>query len=851
MTNDTGNVYQLSHYKVLDYIMTHVQLEIDLTKKPAHTKVCLTIKPNPNVTDRSKDLVLDGEHLMLTHVALNNRTLDDEEFVLSLNSLIIKNVPQEEEFQIETHSILTECTDLFGLYETDGIYLVKAETEGLRRIFYCIDRPDNLATYTTTIYANCRTHPVLLCNGRLITKQAVDDAIHSVTWSDTTPKPTYLFALVAGNLNYSSTIFKTQSGCKIPIEFYVSSQDTFKCEFAKEVLKKAMSWDETVCQLECELAQHIVAGVDKYASGASEPTGLNLFNTENLFATPSIKTDLGMIRVLEVVAHEFFHYWTGNRVTIRDWFNLTFKEGLTTFRAALFCEDLFGSCVTRLINGKNLDPQAPRQSSYTAVRSLYTIAAYEKGADIFRMMMLVIGKESFLKHLSHFLKKNDGGAVTIENLLFALTHETGVDILSFLPWFTEPGIPKVQVTDEYDAKQQQYKLYVKTSNDSGKPIPMVTGLLDRSGNELLADTLLLINKSEMEFSFDHITERPIPSLLRDFSAPVHLEYKASNEDLLLLMQYDSNLYNRCEAARTLIIKLVTEYCSAQQVNYPSNFFDTYRLLVRNQDIEPWILSELLMINSEEDLISAFDMPTFELITIARHLLQKNIAEQLKEDWHYLAHRIEHYRPVTEPQFSLFDITDAGMRRLKSVYYSYLRHLEPEMIRDRLIQQFNDQLNTNMTDTIGALSLLGEMGYEIEMDKALDQFYQQWHEDTHAINYWFRVQASLHSNQVVNRVNRLLDHSAFDILNPNKIYSLLGTFIGNPYGFHNATGDGYRLITKMVLVLDKLNPPLAANLAQKFMSWKQYDEPRKKLMLENLIIISKEAISVDVKNRIHI
>lgn len=847
MPSPAQKCYELSQYKVLDYFMTHVVLQIDLTTKPAHSSAQLTIKPNPNIPNPAADLRLDGEHMVLTSLKLNGCVLESSAYELLSDSLIIKNVPRNQEFSIETTAILSESTDLFGLYETDGIYLIKAETEGLRRVFYCIDRPDNLATYTTTIIADQQRYPVLLSNGTLIETKQLPNNSHRVTWLDNLPKPSYLFALVAGSLNYSATSFKTTAGREIPIEFYVSSEDISKCEFAKEAIKIAMAWDEAVFHLNCELSQHMVAGVDKYASGASEPTGLNLFNTENLFATPQIKTDVGMLRVLEVVAHEFFHYWSGNRVTIRDWFNLPFKEGLTTFRAAMLFEDLLGTSLARLLNGKNLDDKAPRQSSYSAVRSLYTIAAYEKAADVFRMMMLIVGRELFYVHMSGFLKDNDGKAVTIEDMLRAMTQSTGIDLNSFLPWFTEPGIPNVYVQDEYDIEKKQYLLKIKVIDPIQRPIPILIGLLNESGVELVPDTLLVVNESSVQFQFDNVPSRPIPSLLRDFSAPIYLHHTLNNDDLLVLMQSDTNLYNRCDAAKRLIINLVSRYCDTGELCFPHRFFTVYKALLQEEQMEPWILAELLQINSVEELIAVMQEPKFELLTAARIKIQKNIALELKNEWLQLEQQITNYTPNPKPQFSLFDITDAGMRRLKEMYYSYQTHIDYNRTKNDLVAQFNTQLGNNMTETISSLTLLGEMGCELEMDKALQQFYDYWKEDTHAINYWLRIQAAMHSTTVVNRVKYLIEHPAFDILNPNKIYSLLGTFTNNPYGFHNASGEGYQLIAKMVLILDKINPPLAAHLAQKLCSSAHDALSHKQFIMNNLTILDKEARSINVKN----
>lgn len=850
MKNPLDFLYKLSDYQVLDYFMVDVVLEIDLRTKPYSCTSLLTIKPNTTINSRATDLKLDGEHMTLLWIKLDNTALASDEYELNNHSIIIKNVPQNQAFTLESKTLLQEQSDLFGLYETGGICIVKAETEGLRRVFFCIDRPDNLASYTTTIIAKKKQYPVLLSNGTLIKNHQLDNEDHSVTWIDSLPKPSYLFALVAGSLHYSVTEFTTKSGHKIPIEFYLPPKETAQCDFAKEVLKKAMRWDEEVFALPCTLPRHMVAGVDKYASGASEPTGLNLFNTENLLANPQIKTDLGMLRVLDVVAHEFFHYWSGNRVTIRDWFNLPFKEGLTTFRAALFFEDLFGTDLVRLLYGKNLDERAPRQSSYKAVRSLYTTAAYEKSADIFRMMMLIMGKEAFYKAISDFLKKNDGAAVTLEDAITSLSEASSIDLGSFIYWFTEAGIPELIISDNYDPANQRYTLKIKIKNRKKRPIPLVMILFDVSGEELIQETTLNIRQSKVEYHFDGIASRPIPSLLRSFSAPVYLNYQISNHDLLVLMRYDSNLYNRCEASKQLIKNLINEYCTHKHTNIPSALFDVYRHLLVTQDISPWMLAELLSLSSEEALIALGTAPDFELLTEGRHYIQTQLAQTLKEEWALLENKIFTYIANDKPMFAAFDIEDAGIRRLKSVYYSYAQFIDFEKVKKQLIQQATQQLDKNMSETIDALALLGEMGCDTERELLLNAFYEHWKDDSHAVNYWFKVQASTHSNAVVMQVSRLLSHPAFDLSNPNKVYALIGVFISNPYGFHNQSGEGYQLVNNVILQLDKINPPLAANLTSKYSSWRQYNLTRQEQLRESLIYINNQASSIDVKNAVN-
>ena len=841
-----SSLYKLSDYKISEFLVSHVELVIDLSKYPVQSKATLTVLSNPKSKTHSTKLILDGENMILTSIFLDNEPLSLEAYEITEHSIIIKQVPNDRPFTLSSTTLLGENTDLFGLYETEGTILVKAETEGLRRVFYCNDRPDNLATYKTTIIANKEDYPVLLSNGQLVESKALEYELHFVTWIDNVPKPSYLFALVAGKLQQSITYYTTQSNRTIAIEFYVPPEATAKCSFAKEVLQQAMEWDEKTYKLECDLQQYMVAGVDKYASGASEPTGLNLFNTENLFAIPESKTDLGMLRVLEVVAHEFFHYWTGDRVTIRDWFNLPVKEGLATFRAAMFREELFGMELIRLIDGKNLDEKAPRQSSYTAVRSLYTAAAYEKSADIFRMIMLVAGKEPFYKGMTKFLLENDGGAVTLENVLDSLSATTELNLNSFLPWFTESGIPELTVTAKYNKKAGRYTLKTKTKDAKDRPIPLVIGLLDSTGKEIVTDKILIVDKPEMQFHFENVLSKPIPSLLRSFSAPINLNFQYTNKELLLLIQWDTNLYNRCEAANKLIYNLIKEYCAGKSLELPAHFFDVYRSLLSDKSLNSWLLAELLTLPSEELIIAETTKPDFEQIAEGRQLIQRELSRELNADIYKLFNSLSLHPTAQNTQFTIFDIQDAGIRRLKAVCNTYFQFTNLDSTTEFLVIQFRNALGKNMTETISALTQLCDMGAK-EVDQLLNEFYMYWEKDTNAINYWFTVQASIHSNTVIKRTEDLMKSPVFDLSNPNKVYALLCSFIKNPYGFHAITGEGYRLIVNSIINLDKINPTLAAVLTNAFLNWNKYDEKRQKMMLDCLIMIHSQNVSPDVKN----
>ena len=840
---------KLSEYRVLEYFVKHIDLEIDLTKDPVQSKSLLTIEPNKESPTHGTKLTLDGENMTLHDILLNNKKLTADQYELSADSLTIKEIPQNQPFKLSITTTLGENSDLFGLYKSGDIVLVKAETEGMRRVLYLNDRPDNLQTFKTTIIADQKKYPVLLSNGKIIKRAELPDGLHSITWSDEVPKPSYLFALVAGELEYSSASFESKSGRVVPIVFYVPQQDTYKCAFAKQVLQLVMAWDEKTNNLECKLPQHIVTGVPKYASGASEPTGLNIFNTQNLFATAASKTDNDFLRVLLVIAHEYLHLYSGDYITIRDWFNLTVKEGLTDFRTDQFRESLFGDDIVRLMDGKVLDEGAPRKHSYTAVRSLYTTAAYEKGAHIFRMMMLMVGKEAFNKALTKYFIDNEGKAVTLEILLDSLSKTTSYDFNTFLPWFDETGVPELKFTDKYDAGKKKYTLTVETVDDKARPIPCVIGLVAVDGEELLSNTTLTINQPKMVFTFNNITSRPVPSLLRSFSAPVKVDYNYKNEDLLTLVRHDTNVFNRCDAAKTLITKIISDHCAFNtDINaaLTAEFFNTFKSLFKNKSLTDWLLAELLTIPSEETLIATLPKPNFEKIAAAHQLIRKSLAIGLKDELHERFNALQYYKPPRNPLFAAFNFRDSGVRRFKALCFSYFQLTDTNSLENDMRDLFKESLGKNMSETISSLHALIEMKSP-KAELSLSEFFVKWKDDPNAINYWFKIQASTHDNSVIPRVEGVMANTAFDIQSPNNVYALLIPFIANPYGFHDKSGRGYKLITEAILKLDIINPPVAAKLTERFNDWDRFDSPRKELMVENLTFIGRKAKSDDVKN----
>lgn len=837
------NEEKLADYKELDYFVPHIDLTIDLSTDPVVTKSKLTVKPNSKKDPLSNDLILDGTDLTLLKLSLNGEPV---KYTKTDDSLIIHDVPKDVEFTIESECQITKSTDLFGYYETEGVGLVKAETRGLRKVLFLPDRPDNLATYKTTIIANKSEFPVLLSNG--IQTETYDLGIdkHAVVWEDSLPKPSYLFALVAGNLSCTKTEHLNKEGKKLPILFYVPSSAIQKCNFAKEALKTALSWAEKRLNLVCDLPEYKIAGVDKYASGASEPTGMNLFNTANLFASPEVNTDLAILRVLEVVIHEFFHFWSGDKVTIRDWFNLPLKEGLTTFLAAIMREEMFGTDLVRLLDGKNLDARAPRQSSFTEVRSLYTPAAYEKSADIIRMMMTIIGKEKFLSALTQYFIKHDGQAITLETFLDTMSEFTGTNLRGFLPWFTESDIPTVHIEDRYDQDSMDYELIIKVDNFKHRPIPMVLGLINEQGKEILKDSVFILDNEEKHIILSGIDSHPTPSLFRSFSAPVVVDYKYSEEELLRLIRFDTNLYNRCEAAKTFFKRYLENFVKDDTITLSKKFFITYEAILQDKSLSNWIKAELLTIPTLEELILDQEKPNFDKLAMGRSVLQLQIANKLNNSLIQSLHNIEMQFSDRMSPSDTVDIEAVAYRKLWHAIYSFLIHSNAKESEEKLSLQFYDSFGKNMTESVSALSLLCEMGSH-KVDNLLTQYYNYWKNDVAAINTWFSIQASAHNDTVLTRVPKLTLHPDFDFSNPNKVYALLGNFIINPYGFHAENGEGYKFITDCILKIEKLNPTLAARLTEKFSNYKNFDANRSGFMLECINRLDKEAESDAVRN----
>lgn len=863
MTQANPQTIYLKDYKVPNFLIETVDLEFDLGEDVTHVKSRLAIYANPESQDNDRKLILNGEALELKSIALNGKELTSSQYQIENNLLTIADAP--EKFTLEIHTIIKpqENTALSGLYKSSGNFCTQCEAQGFRRITYFLDRPDVMARYTTTIIAEQKRYPMLLSNGNPIAKGKTEDGRHWVRWEDPFKKPCYLFALVAGDLECVEDFFETMTGRRVKLQIFVEKGNQDKCAHAMEAVKKAMRWDEEKYGREYDLDIYMIVAVSDFNMGAMENKGLNIFNTKYVLAKPETATDTDFIHVESVIAHEYFHNWTGNRITCRDWFQLSLKEGLTIFRDQSFTADTTSKTVARIqdVNALRLSqfvedagPLAHpvRPDSYIEINNFYTATVYNKGSEVIRMMQTIIGEEAFRQGMDLYFERYDGQAVTIEEFVKSMEDASNVDLSQFRLWYSQAGTPILHVQDHYDSIQKRYKLTINQvlpdtpgqTNKKAMHIPIKMGLMSSSGKELLQDTLQL-KKSVETFEFENIAEHPIPSLLRGFSAPVKLEYHYSDHSMQILFQHDTDNFNRWEAGQKyavhLIINAIREHQKGNPIHVPDDYIEALKQVVENTQDDKLLLAEMLILPSEKYLAEQMVEIDVDAIHAVRESFIFTIALQLKDLF------LKLYKQNHNTNRYKFNMKEIGMRQLKNICLSYLMLLDDVKIQKELcLEQFNHCLKTNMTDAMAALRALSNINGPLR-EQALQEFYQAWKHDALVVDKWFGLQATSKLQGTLHRVQQLVKHEAFDIRNPNKVYALIGGFCsGNPVNFHAANGEGYQFLTEMVLQLDQLNPQVAARMVKPLTDWRRYPEYRKKMMKEKLEVIAKEPkISRDV------
>lgn len=864
MRDPTPKTVYLKDYTPPPFIVEAIDLDIDLRDDHARVRSRLAIRRNPNMRPSTGPLVLDGDELALESVKLNGRPLAQDEYRLDAQRLIIPQTPDALALETVVRIHPHQNTQLMGLYASKDGFFTQCEPEGFRRITFFIDRPDVMARYTTTIHADKACYPYLLSNGNLIAQGDEGSGRHWARWEDPFPKPSYLFAMVAAKLDRLEDTFITRSGKRARLQIYVEPGKLDQAGFAMQALKKAMKWDEDVFGLELDLDQYMIVAVGDFNMGAMENKGLNIFNTKYVLARPDIATDLDFQHIDRVVAHEYFHNWTGNRVTCRDWFQLSLKEGLTVFREQEFGADMYSRPVQRICEVRHLratqfpedaGPMAHpvRPQSYMEISNFYTATVYEKGAEVVRMIHTLIGKENFRKGMDLYFRRHDGQAVTCDDFVQAMQDASGVDLTQFKRWYDQAGTPVLDVSDHYDPTTQRYTLTVKQScpPTPGQPeklpfhIPLALGLLDRDGQDIplwlegddaahppagdgapgSTTRVLSVTQPEQTFTFLRVPAKPVPSLLRGFSAPVHVRYPYSDQALAHLMAHDSDPFNRWEAgqrmATDLILKGIAELKAGRDLVVPESFVGAMARLLKGDEgygpRDPAFAAEALSLPDENFIAEQMEVVDPDAIHAVRTRLARILAEHLRDEFSHA------YRAHAVPGPYSPDAASAGKRALRNRCLAYLAETQdPEALRLAFVQF---ETADNMTDAMAALSILTHFDCP-EREQALEAFYARWKDEPLVVDKWLRVQATSRLPDTLEKVKRLTEHPAFSIKNPNKVYSLIGAFsTGNHVRFHAADGAGYQFLADQVIILDKLNPQVAARLARAFDRWRKFDGGR--------------------------
>lgn len=877
MKNAQARTTYLKDYQPPLFTIETTDLRFDLYEDHADVESILLFKRNEQQGAGVGDsLILHGSHLTLQSLELDGRILqkgqyllDDESLTIPELSSVLGREPDRFELRCVTRIEPQNNTALEGLYKSRTMFCTQCEAEGFRRITYYLDRPDVMSRFTTTVIAEKERYPVLLSNGNNIASGEVegDSSRHWVTWEDPFKKPSYLFALVAGDLVSMDDSYTTASGRDIKLQIFVEEKDLDKIDHAMNSLKNAMRWDEEVYGREYDLDIFMIVAVDDFNMGAMENKGLNIFNTSCVLANPKTTTDVAFQRVEAVVAHEYFHNWSGNRVTCRDWFQLSLKEGFTVFRDSEFSADMGSRTVKRVEDvaflktvqfAEDAGPMAHsvRPDSYMEISNFYTVTIYEKGAEVVRMISLLLGAGNFRKGTDLYFERHDGQAVTTEDFVKAMEDASGIDLGQFRRWYSQAGTPVLTVSGKYDQDSATYCLQIKqecppTPGQSSKEpfhIPLRVGLLDPDGTELPlrlagesdaqgSDRVLAVTEKEQEFVFQDVRQAPIPSLLRSFSAPVRLKFDYSDKDLFFLMVHDSDGFNRWQAAQALATNtmesLQTALAKGKALQMDPLLGQAYAGVLKAAADDPGLdkamVAHLLSLPSESLLIEQSDTAAVDDIHRVREFVANTLASELLPQFAATYEGNQLAGPYSA------DSDAMAQRALKNCALAYLVRTGDSTWLQRCHQQF--QSADNMTDQFAALRALvhshSEEGVELGR-QALEQFYQQWQQEALVVDQWFAVQASNPAEKCLERVRALMDHPAFSLKNPNKVRSLIGAFCGqNHINFHRIDGSGYEFLADQVIALDRLNPQIASRLLTPLTRWKKFDSKRQALMQAQL------------------
>ncbi len=885
--NDQPKLIRREDYQPFPYRVSHVNLRFDLDSHNTIVTSELQIEHRSDLDpENNQPLVLDAADLELVSVSIDSRRLDPSEYVVDPVSLTVHSPPSAFTLQVVTAINPIKNTALEGLYQSSGNFCTQCEAQGFRKITCFPDRPDVLSTYEVLLVADKGEYPVLLSNGNKVDSGEDSDNRHWVRWHDPHPKPSYLFALVAGQLSVVSDQFVTASGRQVDLEIYVQEHNLQFCEHAMRSLKKAMRWDEEVYGLEYDLDVFMIVAVDDFNMGAMENKGLNIFNSKFVLADAETATDADFMGIESVIAHEYFHNWTGNRITCRDWFQLSLKEGLTVFRDQEFSADMNSRAVkrvedVRLLRARQFPEDAGpmahpiRPDSYIEINNFYTVTVYEKGAEVIRMLHTLLGAETFFKGIDLYVERHDGEAATCHQFVAAMQDASGIDLTQFERWYSQAGTPVIDVTSDYDASTKKYRLTftqqcAPTPGQSVKlpfHIPVKLGLLDSEGgscqlchvsNDQHTDNSATLAEDGKElvlqlsgetdtFVFDNVPDSVVPSLFRGFSAPVTVRYDYTDHELAHLLANDPDSFNRWEASQQLARKLLKKTTSTlkqsdatvvasslQEDSTVTLFVEAFGRTLTDESLDDAQRSDILSIPAIDLIPDIDESINVDELQTARQWLMALLADQWYE---------ELVRLASAKSDNGLHTTAVNTRRLATLCLKTLASLPYERWIDLAEARYRKAVT--MTDRVAGLSVLSKTTGAVR-DSVFSDFFERFEGNKLVIDKWFALQAAAEMDGVVEQVADLQQHAAFTFENPNRVRSLFGVFASNVHGFHRSDGSGYAMLGGTVRHLDGTNPQVAARLASAFSQWRRFDQKRQTMMLEQLkVIAGTEGLSPDV------
>jgi aminopeptidase N len=861
MKTDQNRRKFLSEYQAPDFTISHTSLNFDIDEQ--QTRVRSRLLLSRQTRDATASLCLDGIGLELLNLSIDGKLLQTAQYEVSETQLIVFDVPDKFEFSCEVEINPSSNTRLEGLYLSSGNFCTQCEAEGFRYITYYIDRPDVMSVFETTISVPKVKYPVVLSNGECV-ESGESDEFQWFRWCDPYPKPSYLFALVVGDLARISDTFITASGKSVDLQFFTEHHNKDKCAHALGSLQKAMKWDEQVYGLEYDLDLYMVVAVDDFNMGAMENKGLNVFNTKYVLANPQTATDNDYLAIEGVIAHEYFHNWTGNRVTCRDWFQLSLKEGLTVFRDQQFSADMTSAAIQRINDVRVLrNHQFPedagpmahpiRPASYQEINNFYTATVYNKGAEVVRMIHSLLGKENFHKGMDLYFKRHDGQAVTTDDFRQAMADASGINLDQFQLWYEQSGTPKIDISRNYDASEKSLLLEIVQSpgDTHGQPnrafhLPLKISLFDQKGRAIELDAkgslehLVDVVDTRQQLKFDNIKAKPLVSAFREFSAPVLLETDLADEELAVLMSCDTDPFNRWEAGQQYASRVMLAMVDLPLESWPMAMKGLIGacqdiLLDKNMDLS--LKAEMMVLPSEKYL--------GQMLTSVDVHMVRQVREKVKLTIASANHDLLLALYVDCEQTGEYCISPEamGQRSLRNTCLAYLLMLDKPKYFELCLRQFESA--NNMTDQIGSLVPVVHYRNEVR-DLIVGQFYAQWQDTALVVDKWFSAQAMSYAPNAIEEIFQLFEHDAYTLHNPNRARSLLGALISNSSAFHDSSGKGYEFVAKKIIELDAFNPQVAARMANAFLHWRKLIPEQGELMKQQIkTIAASENISNDL------